>query len=61
MARAQVSSSAVGGHSTLLATGLCDGGMVVWDMNTRNDKYVLQRHGAQVLMLAFYKVRGAGK
>ena len=40
--------SAVSTDSVLLATGLDEGSVVLWDTNVRSDRYVLQRHAAPV-------------
>ena len=47
-----LTASAVSADSVLLATGLDEGSVVLWDTNVRSERYVLQRHGAAVTKIA---------
>ena len=47
-----LTASAVSSDSVLLATGLDEGSVVLWDTNVRSERYVLQRHGAAVEKIA---------
>ena len=48
---APITCSAVSSDSVLLAVGLSDGSVVVFDTNVRSERYVLQRHAAAVTKL----------
>ena len=49
-----LTASAASADSVLIATGLDEGSVVLWDTNVRSDRYVLQRHGAAVTQLALH-------
>jgi hypothetical protein len=49
-----LTASAASADSVLIATGLDEGTVVLWDTNVRSDRYVLQRHGAAVTQLALH-------
>ena len=47
-----LTASAVTPDSVMLATGLNEGSVVLWDTNVRSERYVMQRHGAAVTEIA---------
>ena len=48
----RLTASAISADSVLLATGLDEGSVVLWDTNVRSERYVLQRHSAAVTHIA---------